>query len=155
MHTGDSSSAPVPGSSSWGRRVVGLLSFLALVSVLGCSSGSAGAAKTRLSGKVTKGGQAVSGNLFFVGATGKEVGPVLIATDGSYTVANLPAGHIKVLVKGMSATMGGLRDVKLAASKKGPGGLANDPPFKYATAAGGLTVEIADGDNRKDFELTP
>lgn len=140
---------PLP-PRGWQRAFGRTLAGLVLLVAIGCSSGTG--AKNSLTGKVTVNGQAVAGNLYFIGADGKESNPVLLALDGTYTWLEPAKGTYKVLVKGMPG-MAGAKDSKPLPGMPATGGMA--PPPKYATTAGGLTVTITEGNQTKDFELTP
>lgn len=147
-----------------GRNSVVALGLAAVVSLgLGCS----GKLKNEVTGKVTLDGKAVSGNLIFVGADKKELAPILLKPDGSYTT-DLPPGEYTVAVRGMAGVGGGPAPMstpttvpsgvtKMPEMPGGAGSLGGTaPPEKYADAAtSGLTFKSTGGKQTKDFPLTP
>jgi hypothetical protein len=103
-----------------------------------------------VSGTVMQGGQPVAGSVVFVdGANHEYASP--IATDGKYQVRNLPAGQMKVLVRGAPRPVAAPKARAALAPPVGPGGAA--PSAKYATAAGGLTCTVTGGTQAFDIDL--
>jgi len=129
---------------------------LALVSFssLGCDKKDGGAANG-VYGKVTFEGKAVFGSVVFIGSDNKETEGLLDA-EGKYTVAELPQGDYKVVVRGM---VGGVAPgPKGVAGPKSDAGEASGatPPAKYAAAAtSGLTFKRASGKQEHNIALTP
>ena len=135
-----------------------VLAFGAVVSLAGCGGGAG--AKDVISGKVTMGGQAVSGQVVIVGSDKKEY-PTPIGPDGGYSVSNVPAGEAQILVKGMggAVTAPGTPGTKdkgksdLGAASTAGGGVA--PPAKYGLPSSPLKVNITGGNQKHDIALDP
>jgi len=124
-----------------------------LVGLSGCDKKGDEAANS-VSGKVTLNGEPVAGIITFVGADNKEVsGP--IKPDGTYTVANPPAGQVKILVKGMGGTLPTATPPKEAGGNMPKmGGVS--PPAKYsAVNTTDLKFEVTSGKQKHDITLTP
>jgi hypothetical protein len=126
-----------------------------LVAALGLMAGCGGKAnKEGISGKVTMGGEPVSGEIIFNFA-GKDFRSP-IGTDGSYQIVKPPAGEASVTVKSMLAPAA--PNVK-GAPETGLGGTAKTgvaPPAKYAKPeSSGLKYTYKGGEEKKDFELAP
>jgi predicted small secreted protein len=121
-------------------------------SLAGCGGGGKSGADS-VSGKVTLGGQAVSGEIVFVGPDKKELASP-IGKDGTYQISGASKGENQVLVRSMG---GGL----VAPPKGGDktttaGGLdGTPPPAKYAKPDNGLKFEVTGGKQEKNFELQP
>jgi hypothetical protein len=143
------------------------LLIIAVASTMGC--GDAGPA-TVVSGKVTTGGQPVTGFIHFVGSDGKEVAAPVGPSGGTYMVTDPPLGEVTVLVKGVPGsavpTSGGNAPAPGTGGgtpmMKMPGGTdattattGVPPPAKYADASGGLKYTVTAGKQQKDFELAP
>ena len=132
----------------------GVLSLLVTVA-LGCG-GSKGS-KDSVSGKVTTGGQPVSGEIVFTFADGKTLSSP-IGEGGKYSIPGAPKGEAKVSVKGMGGIAGpakGMPDGPKGVDMPAAGGGGVPPPGKYAKADNGLTYTVKGGDETKDFDLTP
>ena len=117
------------------------------VALAGCG-GSAGT--NTVSGTVTQGGRPVTGSVVFVDGANKEYASP-IAPDGKYHVRNLPAGPMKVLVRGTPKVPPGPKTHAAIVPQAPTGGIT--PNAKYATAAGGLTVTVTGGDQSYDIDL--
>jgi hypothetical protein len=93
------------------------LALLLLFGAAGCSSYGT------VSGKVSHKGQTLGGGTVVFFSPGKGSVPAQISPDGSYTIAKVPIGPVKISVETASA--------KPAAAPKGmtpPPGAANVPP---------------------------
>jgi hypothetical protein len=153
-------------------RITNRLIFLLplwLLLVLGCSGGSKGTA-ARLSGSVKYKGTAVTaGMITFIAKSedGKAAGTYLapINADGTYSIAQLPAGEFQVAIETESANpkrassgpyqkMQGPRPEKASSAEAAKGAYVKIPS-KYADPKkSGLTVTLTSGKNTKDFDLT-
>ncbi len=143
-------------AAAWRR--LGILPLL--IVIVGCGTGGSG---TVVSGKVTHKGDPVNDELVFVDAKSKEYkAPVM--PDGTYSIADLPLGDYKVLVKpGLAPVMGGgaksggaAPGVAIPETIKGGAGempKAVPPPAKYAMPDNGLTYTVKAGKQQKDFQL--
>jgi hypothetical protein len=80
-------------------RSTGLLAGVLLPSLVSMGCGSSGT----VSGKVTYLGQDLGGGTVLFSAPGKKTERATIAPDGSYTIANLPTGTVKIAVETASA----------------------------------------------------
>jgi len=103
---------------------------------------------------VTLNGQAVAGQVVFVGTDKTEVASP-IAPDGMYRVNNPPKGQATVLVKGTGTPAGGALPKDTKGPDVGGGSTGVAPPAKYATAAGGLTFDVTGGEQTFNIELKP
>jgi hypothetical protein len=93
------------------------LGLALMLGALGCSSSAT------VSGKITHKGQALGGGTVAFFSPGKSSVVSQISPDGSYTIAKIPTGPVKIAVETGSA--------KPAAAPKGmtpPPGAANLPP---------------------------
>ncbi len=137
---------------SWRIRTV----LVAAASVSLLVSSGCGASKNTpaegVTGKVTLNSAPVSGELVFVTSDGSKL-PTGIAPDGSYTVANLPKGELKILVMSNAPV-----NVMLPKGAEPPAALQNagtPPPAKYAKLNNGLKINVTGGFQTHDIELTP
>lgn len=118
----------------------------------GCNS-KGGGSGNEVSGKVTVGGQAVSGTVTFLAPDGKLV-TVPIKPDGTYSTTELTANDYKVGVQGL----GGVGPPKGKGGEMpgmpSSGGVA--PPAKYSDpATSGLTFKNPGGKQTHNIDLTP
>jgi hypothetical protein len=82
-----------------GRRLLTALTFLSVLGAAGCGSSSSGT----VTGKVTYKGAAVpGGTVSFFGAD-NWTGSAHLGEDGSYSIANVPAGTVRISVETMTA----------------------------------------------------
>jgi len=134
-----------------------LVALAALLAAVGCTGTGTG---NTLTGKVTLKGKAVAGSLTFIDPDGKELPPVPINPDGTYTAKNLPAGALTVLVKPLP----GVATMRVTPPKNvvlpgnlptGPAVLGVAPPMRYATPAGRLQVQVTGGSQTHDLPLGP
>jgi len=130
-----------------------------LLTVFAIGCGEPGPA-TVVSGKVTTGGEPVSGTIHFVGADGTEAMAPVGPTGGLYTVANPPVGEVTVLIKGgLGGSPPALKPPtgegsKMTGMPEMPKmGVA--PPAKYADKANGIKYTVTAGKQQKDFDLAP
>jgi len=133
------------------------LGLLVLALVTGCPGTDS--MKNSVSGKVTLDGKPVAGTVVFVGADGKEVGVSPIGPDGNYTIPNPATGPVKVLVKSMTASLGGgaIRPPG-GPTMPDPAGTSQgvQPPAKYgAEKTTPLTFEVKTGKQTYDIPLSP
>jgi hypothetical protein len=127
----------------------------ALILATGCGGGSK-ALSNSVSGKVTvvPGDQIVSGSVVFVYSDKEKVTP--IGPDGTYTMADPPAGQVKILVKGDQSRLAAPPPMKGGPEmpSMGGGSQAVPPPIRYATAQGSdLTYEVKPGKHTHNIEL--
>jgi hypothetical protein len=106
-----------------------------------------------VSGKVTLNGQAVAGEVIFVGADGKETIPILLSLNGEYSVSEPPSGTVKVVVRSMGGIVapppGGASSLA-----GGPSGQGVAPPGKFGTAkTTPVTFSVAGGKQTFNIEL--
>ncbi|MBM3979870.1 MAG: hypothetical protein FJ304_06230 [Planctomycetes bacterium] len=107
--------------------------------------------KNEVTGKVTLGDKAVSGQVVFVYSDGKELSSP-ISGDGSYSIPDPPAGSVKVCVRGMG---GAVVPKGTDIPKDAPGmGAGVAPPAKYANVAtSGLTYDVKAGKQEYNIPL--
>jgi hypothetical protein len=142
----------------WSARVPSLaLVLIALAWAAGC--GRSGP-KNSVSGKVLLEGRPVAGTVAFIGPDGKEaLAP--INPDGTYTVANPPAGQVRIVVRGILG-VGGAANLPPEVEKLMPAGAPAPaakagvpPPERYATPDSGLTFNVTKGKQKHDITLEP
>jgi hypothetical protein len=80
-------------------RSTGLSAGVLLLSLVSMGCGSSGT----VSGKVTYLGEDLGGGTVLFVSPGKKTERATIAPDGSYTIANIPAGTVKIAVETASA----------------------------------------------------
>ena len=135
------------------KLVIACMSVAAIAMLpAGCDKNAGPAAGAGLSGKVSLGGQPVSGTVVFVGADKKEYS-ALIMPSGMYSIPELPAGEYKIAVRGAGGTM--MKGPKGANNMPDMAGSAGGgaPPAKYASPDNGLTYKYAGGKQTHDIEL--
>ena len=134
-------------------RILTVLSLAFAVALTsGCGGGKSG--KDQVTGKVTMGGNAVSGEITFIGSDGKEIKSPL-GPEGNYQVSGLPKGKAEILVtKGLAA---GAPVPKGAGEMPGmpAAGGGTLPPASYAKKGNGLSVDVTGGDQKHDITLNP
>jgi len=141
------------------RLIVRCLALLLLAGFVAAGIGCTRDAKDSVSGFVTLNGKPVTGNIQFISGS-KESPPSPIGPKGDYTVINPPKGECDVVIKGLGAVAGPVKDAKPMGDKdagsgiQGPGEMAAQPPQKYASR-GVLKFTVEGGKQKKDFELTP
>ncbi|MFO0803294.1 MAG: hypothetical protein U0791_09255 [Gemmataceae bacterium] len=139
------------------RTYLGACTFaFALLFTIGCGGGGKSGSDA-VTGKVTSGGQAVTGEIIFVGPDKKEAASP-IGKDGSYSIMGASKGENQVLIRAMgggSLTPLQKGDKEKGAVNAGGGGDGVTPPAKYAKPDNGLKIDVTGGKQEKNFELTP
>lgn len=136
-------------------RILTVLSLAFAVALTSGCGGGGKSGKDQVSGKVTMGGNAVSGEITFIGSDGKEVKSPL-APDGGYQIIGLPKGKAEILItKGLAS--GGAPVPKGAGEMPGmpAAGGGTLPPASYAKKGNGLSVDVTGGDQKHDITLNP
>jgi len=140
-----------PGIQPPGRFLQVLL-LSTLIVVVGCNPPGP---KNVVSGKVTYKEKPVEGTITFITAAGKEFqGPI---TGGTYFVNDIPAGEVRVTVKGPpKINVGGAgKDLPELPAGKGPAvQMGVSPPKKYENPDNGLKFTVKGGKETKNFDLT-
>ena len=123
----------------------------------GCSSSKSSGEKGKVekgdatvTGKVTFQGKPVDGSIVFVGRH-KDRASSALGPDGVYKIEDAPLGEVQVLVLGLPSPTN-RPPPELAKLAKSNGGVA--PPKKYETP-NELNCTVTEGDQTKNFELTP
>jgi hypothetical protein len=125
---------------SWAGLLVPVGVFLMLAPVAGCSSYGT------VSGKVTYQGEPLTGGtILFTSSRGKGTRSSPIGEDGSYTIANMPSGDVKIAVETKSAQ-------PPPSGAKGPP-MSMQPPPGVALPPGTLDSPIYNPALRKGFAV--
>jgi hypothetical protein len=133
-------------------------SCLLLAAVLaGAGCGKKGPAST-VSGKVTLNGKPVAGTVTFIGPDNREI-TAPINPDGTYTVANPPAGQVQVVVRNLPGARPGMTP-SIPRNVSMPGNVTSasvglPPPMRYAWQNNGLAFSVTGGKQQHDIILTP
>ena len=136
---------------SGGRR---LKVSLWLLPLLACA---AGCGSPKLSGKVTYNGEPLHSGIVSITAANGWVGTSQINDDGTYSIANVPAGSAKIAVDNFSSEPGTklARKIPRPPDKSHP---TQAPPVKIPEKykdpkTSGLTLEVTGGRQTYDIKL--
>jgi hypothetical protein len=128
-----------------------IVTIAAALSGCGCSGGGGSGPTNIVKGKVTLGGQPVTGDLIFIDSSKKEY-KTTTALNGDYSLPNLPKGDYVIIVKGMGVTVKQPAGTKELTPDGPKGGV--EPPAKYAKPDNGLKLTVTGGDQVFPIELT-
>jgi hypothetical protein len=154
------------GSKSFMRATAGLgLALILLLGLTGCSS------RGTVSGKVTYRKQSLGGGTVIFYSEGKGTFRATIKDDGTYTIADLPTGTVRIAVVGPTVNTGpGNRYRKVPKGVEIPEESKDNPLYGPAQKSSGkkgvklperygdpdksqLTYEVISGQQTKDLPL--